>query len=68
MSEQLSYDPGLGNTAMCKSSITYLDGERGVLLYRGYPIEQVAGGPNCLDFVQTALLVSTGEVPSAEEK
>lgn len=67
MSEKLSYDPGLGNTAMCKSSITYLNGEQGVLLYRGYPIEQVAGGPESLDFVQTALLVSTGEVPSVNE-
>src|SRR5690606_12066901 len=37
-----TYDPGFGATASCKSAITYIDGEQGVLLYRGYPIEQLA--------------------------
>ena len=37
-----TYDPGYGSTSSCKSAITYLDGEQGVLMYRGYPIEQLA--------------------------
>lgn len=62
-----TYDPGLGGTAMCKSSITYLDGDNGVLLYRGYPIEEIAGGDRPLSFVETALLVANGELPDARE-
>jgi citrate synthase len=56
----LSYDPALVNTATCKSAITYIDGERGVLRYRGYPIEQLAEKAT---FLQVAYLVLHGELP-----
>jgi len=59
-----TYDPGLGNTAACKSSITYLDGDAGVLLYRGYPIEEVASQ---LSYMEAAYLVLFGEVPNSEQ-
>lgn len=58
------YDPGLGSIASCKSSITYLDGENGVLRYRGYPIEEIAGR---VSFLDTCFLVLYGELPSAAE-
>src|SRR6267142_1131380 len=58
----VSYDPALLNTAACKSRITYIDGERGVLLYRGYPIEQLAERST---FLETAYLVIKGELPNA---
>ena len=60
----LSYDPGLANTASCQSSVTYLDGEKGVLLYRGYPIEQLAEKST---FLETAYLIVHGELPTAEQ-
>ena len=41
----VSYDPGFLNTAACRSAITYIDGDRGILLYRGYPIEQIVAMP-----------------------
>jgi citrate synthase len=58
----LSYDPAFMNTASCRSRITYIDGERGVLLYRGYPIEQLAEQSS---FVETAYLLIKGELPNA---
>ncbi|MGH7807641.1 MAG: citrate/2-methylcitrate synthase, partial [Thermodesulfobacteriota bacterium] len=45
----MSYDPAFENTASCKSRITYIDGDKGILLYRGYPIEQLAEQSNYLE-------------------
>lgn len=55
-----SYDPGFTVTASCKSKITYIDGDKGILLYRGYPIEQLA--ENC-EFMEVAYLLMNGELP-----
>ena len=60
-----SYDPGFTSTAACKSAITYVDGEKGELLYRGYPIEQLA--EKC-DFLDVAYLLFNGELPTFKEK
>jgi citrate synthase len=60
-----TYDPGFMSTASCNSSITYIDGDKGELLYRGYPIEQLA--VNC-DFLETCYLLLNGELPNAEQK
>ena len=60
----LVYDPALGHTATCRSSITYLDGETGTLLYRGYPIEQLAAQST---FLETAYLLTHGELPTEEQ-
>jgi len=59
----MTYDPGYGNTASCKSSITYIDGDKGILRYRGYPIEQLAEKSN---FLEVAHLLIYGELPTAE--
>lgn len=59
-----SYDPGFANTAACHSSITYLDGENGILRYRGYPIEEIAEKAT---FVETAYLLIHGELPSKKQ-
>ena len=59
-----TYDPGFGATASCKSAITYIDGEQGVLLYRGYPIEQLAAKSS---FLEVAYLLMHGELPSKDE-
>jgi citrate synthase len=59
----LVYDPAFGNTASCKSRITYIDGDAGVLLYRGFPIEQLAERST---FLETAYLLIKGELPNAE--
>jgi citrate synthase len=59
-----TYDPGYTTTASCKSSITYIDGEAGVLLYRGYPIEQLAKSST---FVEVAYLLLHGELPTSGE-
>jgi citrate synthase len=64
-SGMFTYDPGFLSTASCNSSITYIDGDAGVLLYRGYPIEQLA--QNC-DFLETCYLLLNGELPNAREK
>jgi len=56
-----TYDPGYGGTAACESRITYIDGDQGVLLYRGYPIEQLAKNS---DFVEVAYLLMNGELPT----
>ena len=58
------YDPAFLNTASCKSNITYIDGDRGILLYRGYPIEQLAEKSN---FLETAYLLVHGELPTTAE-
>ncbi|MBU1362045.1 MAG: citrate (Si)-synthase [Gammaproteobacteria bacterium] len=60
-----TYDPGFMSTASCESAITYIDGDKGELLYRGYPIEQLA--TNC-DFLETCHLLLYGELPKAGEK
>jgi len=60
-----TFDPGFMSTAACKSNITYIDGDAGVLLYRGYPIEQLA--QNC-DFLEVAYLVLKGDLPNAGQK
>jgi citrate synthase len=62
---KVTYDPGFLSTASCRSSITYIDGDEGVLLYRGYPIEQLAA--HC-DFLEVCYLLLFGELPSAEQK
>lgn len=59
-----AYDPGFLSTASCHSSLTYLDGEQGVLQYRGYPIEQLAEHSN---FIEVAYLMLYGELPKREE-
>jgi citrate synthase len=59
-----TYDPGYGATASCSSQITYIDGEEGVLLYRGYPIEQLAEHST---FLEVCYLLLNGELPSAAE-
>lgn len=60
----LSYDPGLVNTATCKSKITFIDGERGILRYRGYPVEELA--EKCT-YLQVAYLIIKGEFPTGSE-
>lgn len=60
----ITFDPGFGNTGTCKSSITYMNGEQGILQYRGYPIEQLAEHSS---FVETAYLLITGELPTQDE-
>jgi len=60
-----TYDPGFMSTAACQSAITYIDGDKGELLYRGYPIEQLA--TQC-DFMETCHLLLYGELPNAEGK
>ena len=60
----LSYDPAFLNTASCRSAITFIDGDKGILRYRGYPIEQLAEGAT---FLEVAWLLRHGELPSGEE-
>ena len=60
-----TYDPGFTSTAACESKITYIDGDEGVLLHRGYPIEQLAEKG---DFLETCYLLLYGELPTAREK
>jgi citrate synthase len=60
----VTYDPGFMNTANARSAITYIDGENGVLRYRGYPIEQLAEHSN---FLETAYLLIYGELPTQEQ-
>ena len=59
-----TYDPGFAATASCTSTITYIDGENGVLMYRGYPIEQLAAKSS---FIEVAYLLLYGELPSASQ-
>src|SRR5688500_6335524 len=60
----MTYDPAFTNTAACRSRITYIDGDHGILEYRGYPIEQLAEQS---DFLETAYLILFGELPTAPE-
>src|SRR5262249_17187858 len=60
----MTYDPAFQNTAACRSRITFIDGDKGVLLYRGYPIEQLAEQS---DFLETAYLILFGELPTAQQ-
>lgn len=62
---KFTYDPGFMSTASCNSKITYIDGDKGELLYRGYPIEQLAG--KC-DHLETCYLLLKGELPNAKQK
>lgn len=57
----MTYDPGLTNTAACKSRITFVDGSKGILRYRGYPIEQLAAN---ISFLEVAYLIFYGEIPT----
>jgi citrate synthase len=61
----LSYDPAFMNTASCRSAITFIDGDRGILRYRGYPIEELA--EHCT-FLQVAYLLLHGELPTPEQE
>ena len=60
----ITYDPGLGNTAACQSAVTYIDGDKGILRYRGIPIEQFTDKPN---FVEVAWLLIFGRLPNRDE-
>jgi len=60
----MAYDPALVNTAACRSTITFIDGDKGILRYRGYPIEQLAEDSS---FLETAWLILEGELPTAGE-
>ena len=62
---KFTYDPGFLSTASCDSTITYIDGDKGELLYRGYPIEQLA--ENC-DYLETCYLLLKGDLPNATQK
>jgi citrate synthase len=62
---RFTYDPGFLSTAACSSSITYIDGDAGLLLYRGYPIEQLA--QHC-DFLEVCYLLQYGELPNRKQK
>ena len=60
-----TYDPGYTSTASCESKITFIDGDEGILLYRGYPIEQLAEHG---DFLETCYLLLYGELPTTAQK
>ncbi|MEF9995954.1 MAG: citrate synthase [Burkholderiaceae bacterium] len=62
---KFTYDPGFLSTASCNSSITYIDGDKGELLYRGYPIEELA---NKCDYLETCYLLLNGELPNPAQK
>jgi citrate synthase len=59
-----TYDPGFGATGSCDSEITFIDGEKGVLMYRGYPVEQLADKSN---FIEVAYLLLYGELPTGDQ-
>jgi citrate synthase len=60
-----TYDPGFMSTASCTSGITYIDGDKGLLYYRGYPIEELADNA---DFLEVSYLLIKGELPNAQQK
>ncbi|MFL9874744.1 citrate synthase [Paraburkholderia megapolitana] len=62
---KFTYDPGFMSTASCNSAITYIDGDKGELLYRGYPIDNLAQNA---DFLETCFLLLTGELPNQQQK
>src|SRR5207244_11887591 len=64
-SGMFTYDPGFTSTGSCESKITYIDGDEGILLYRGYPIEQLAENG---DFLETCYLLLYGELPTKAQK
>ena len=59
-----TYDPAFMNTAACKSKITFIDGDKGILMYRGYPIEQLAESST---YLETAYLILFGELPNKSQ-
>ena len=61
---KFTYDPGFTSTASCDSALTYIDGDEGVLLHRGYPIGQLAEHSS---FMEVSYLLLNGELPSADE-
>src|SRR6201988_1499221 len=60
----VTFDPGFANTASCSSAITYIDGDAGILRYRGYPIDQLAEKSN---FIEVSYLLIYGELPTTEQ-
>src|SRR3954471_748979 len=60
----MAYDPAFTNTASCRSAITFIDGDKGILEYRGYPIEQLAEQSN---YLEVAYLLVHGELPTKDE-
>src|SRR5713101_4732706 len=60
----VTYDPAFMNTASCRSTITYIDGDKGILEYRGYPIEQLAESSN---YLEVAYLLINGELPTRSQ-
>lgn len=64
MTRAVALDPGYGNTGACESAITFINGEQGILRYRGYPIEQLATKS---DFIETSYLIIYGELPTKEQ-
>ena len=62
---KFTFDPGFLSTAACESKITYIDGDQGELLYRGYPIEQIA--EKC-DYLDTCYLLLNGEMPDGKQR
>ncbi|MDD9329375.1 MAG: citrate/2-methylcitrate synthase, partial [Bartonella sp.] len=63
--DTFTYDPGFTSTASCESKITYIDGDKGTLLYRGYSIDQLAEKG---DFLESCYLLLYGELPTKQEK
>ncbi|MDB5552038.1 MAG: citrate (Si)-synthase, partial [Rhizobium sp.] len=63
--QSFTYDPGFTSTASCESRITYIDGDEGMLLHRGYPIDQLAEHG---DFLEVCYLLLYGELPTATQK
>src|SRR5499433_1443839 len=61
---KFTYDPGFMSTASCRSNITYIDGDKGILQYRGYPIEQLA---ETTSFLEVAYLILNGELPNKQQ-
>src|SRR5256712_10667554 len=59
----MTYDPAFTNTASCKSRVTFIDGDKGILRYRGYPIEELAEKSN---YLETAYLIVKGELPNQQ--
>lgn len=64
-SGHFTFDPGFMATASCESKITFIDGDKGILLHRGYPIDQLA---TQADYLETCYLLLNGELPTAEQK
>ena len=62
--DNFTYDPGFTSTASCESKITFIDGDKGILLHRGYPIDQLAENST---FLEVCYLLLNGELPSAKE-